>query len=381
VCSGKEDRANLCVISGGTSGIGRIVVTRLLAERPDHQIILIARPSPRINQLCTLPGARERLSIVSGDLTSLRSIANACDQIRGMLGSDRISALGLNAGVQVVSGNASSADGLELSFAVNFLAHFLIVERLKHLLRPAGRIILTSSEVHDPNAFCLMGIARARWQDPLMLADPRRSQDHIASPVDRGEARYCASKLLGLMYVRHLARALPEVGVLAFNPSVVPGTEIGRDRNSLQQLGWKYVMPLLTPILPGTRSLRKSASDLLWLMTEADGRSLSGHYVNGRVAQPGSEESRDEAKMARVVEVGHSPLATMLMVGAGAGQPIGARLEDRSRNSGNNVVSDDTNADEPGPEGEEETGGLLLPCQPDNRARVRSVDQRLNPRA
>ena len=52
--------------------------------------------------------------------------------------------------------------------------------------------------------------------------------------------------------------------------------------------------------------------DLLWLMTEADGRCLSGHYVDGRVAQPGSEESRDEAKIARVVEVGHALLATMM---------------------------------------------------------------------
>jgi NAD(P)-dependent dehydrogenase (short-subunit alcohol dehydrogenase family) len=234
-----------------------------------------------------------------------------------MLGSDRIDVLGLNAGVQIVRGNARSADGLELSFAVNFLAHFLIVERLKSLLRPGGRIVFTSSEVHDPDAFCLMGVTRATWQDPVVRADVERSQNHIASWVDRGEARYCASKLLSLMYVRHLARALPDVGVVAFNPRVVPGTEIARDRNKLQQLGWKYVMPLLTPLLPGTRSLKKSASDLVWLMTEADGRRLSGHYVDGRVAQPGSAESRDEAKIARVVEVGHSLPATMLRPGVG----------------------------------------------------------------
>jgi len=301
-----------CVITGGTSGIGRSVVTRLLADWQNYRITVVAHPSPRISELRALPGAYERLSVVNGDLASLRSIAKACDQIQGMLGSDLIDVLALNAGVQVVRGNASSADGLELSFAVNFLAHFLIVERLKWLLRPGGRIVFTSSEVHDPDAFCLVGITRATWQDPLVLADAERSQNHIASPVDRGEARYCASKVIGLMYVRHLARALPGVSVLAFNPSVVPGTEIARDRNGLQRLGWKYVLPFLTPLLPGARSLKTSASDLLWLMTEADGRRLSGHYIDGRVAQPGSEESRDEAKIARVVEVGHSLLATML---------------------------------------------------------------------
>jgi len=300
----------LCVITGGTSGIGRSVVARLLAGWQNHRITVIARPSPRIDRLCALPGAHERLSVVNADLANLRSIAEACDQIQSMLGADLIDVLALNAGVQVVRGDATSADGLELSFAVNFLAHFLIAERLKGLVRPGGRIVFTSSEVHDPDAFCLMGITRATWEDPLVLADAERSQNHIASPVDRGEARYCASKLLILMYVRHLARALPDVGVLAFNPSVVPGTEIALDRNRLQQLGWKYVMPLLTPLLPGTRSLKTSASDLLWLMTEADGQCLSGHYVDGRVAQPGSAESRDEAKIARVVEVGRSLLAT-----------------------------------------------------------------------
>jgi NAD(P)-dependent dehydrogenase (short-subunit alcohol dehydrogenase family) len=307
----------LFIITGGTSGIGRRVVARLLADWQNHRITVVARPSPRMSQLRALPGAYEGLSVVNGDLASLRSIAKACDEIQGMLGSDRIDVLGLNAGVQIVRGNASSADGLELSFAVNFLAHFLIVERLKWLLRPGGRIVFTSSEVHDPDAFCLMGITRATWQDPVVLADVERSQNHIASRVDRGEARYCASKLLCLMYVRHLARALPDVGVVAFNPSIVPGTEIARDRSKLQQLGWKYVMPLLTPLLPGTRSLKKSASDLLWLMTEANGRWLSGHYVDGRVAQPGSAESRDEAKIGRVVEVGHSLLATMLRPGVG----------------------------------------------------------------
>lgn len=310
-CNGRS-YANCYVMTGGTSGIGRGVVARLLADSRDRRIILLARPSPRVDHLRALSGANERLSVVEGDLASLRSVDRACAEVASIVGSEAIEVLGLNAAVQVVSGNASSADGLELSFAVNFLAHFLIVERLKGLLRPGGRIVITSSEVHDPDAFCLMGISRARWQDPLLLANPKRSQDHVPSPVDRGEARYCASKLLCLMYVRYLARVLPDIGVMAFNPSVVPGTEIGRDRNWLQQLAWKYVMPLLTPLLPGARSLNRSVSDLLWLLTEDDGRRLSGHYVDGRVVRSGSEDSRDQAKIARTIEVANTLLARAL---------------------------------------------------------------------
>jgi hypothetical protein len=105
------------------------------------------------------------------------------------------------------------------------------------------------------------------------------------------------------MHVRHLAREIPTIGVVAYNPSVVPGTEIARDRNWMQRLGWKYVMTLVSPILPGTRSIKRSSGDLLWLLTDADTRRMSGEYVDGREIRPGSLESRDRAKIARSVEV------------------------------------------------------------------------------
>jgi len=296
------------VMTGGTSGIGRSALRTLLSERGSWSVILLARPSPRVEALRALMGAGQRLVIVDADLASLGSVDRACDEVVRLLGPRPIDALALNAGVQTVTGDVASADGLELAFAVNFLAHFLIAERLKGRLRPGGSIVMTTSEVHDPDVFCLLGIGRATWQDPLVLADPAHSQEHVVSIVDRGEARYCASKLLILMYARHLATELPGVGIIAFNPSVVPGTEIGRDRNWLQQLGWKYIMPLLTPVLPGARSIEQSSSDLLWLLTEADAESLSGQYVDGRMPQPGSRESHDPAKIARAVEAAYSLL-------------------------------------------------------------------------
>jgi NAD(P)-dependent dehydrogenase (short-subunit alcohol dehydrogenase family) len=274
----------------------------LLAEYPDWTIILLARLTVRSRELEGMRGC-ERLTVIGTDLASLRSVDGACDDVIRCLGSHRIDALALNAGIQTVSNDAASAYGLELAFAVNFLAHFHILERLKAHMRSGGRIVSTTSEVHDPEAFCLVGIGRATWQDPVLLADPVQAQHSIISNVDRGEARYCASKLLNLMHVRHMARAMPTVGVAAYNPGVVPGTEIARDRNWMQRLGWKYIMPLLSLILPGTRSLKRSATDLLWLLTEADTQSMSGKYVDGRQIRPGSLESQDPSKIARSVEV------------------------------------------------------------------------------
>ena len=300
---------NVLVMTGATSGFGRRALERILEERPRWDVLLIARPSERTRALEALPGGAGRLTIVPCDLADLASVGAAARSVLAHTAGRGIDALALNAGVQAVLGDQATVDGLEISFAVNHLAHFLLVERLLPAMVPGGRIVITSSEVHDPEAFCLMGITRAAWEDPAILADPARAQAQYSERVDRGEARYCASKLLNLMHARHLAHAAPQVATVAFNPSVVPGTDIARERNVLQILGWKYLMPVMAPLLPGARTIERSASDLAWLITEADARALTGAYVDGREVKPGSADSRDEAKIARMVEVSRALLA------------------------------------------------------------------------
>jgi protochlorophyllide reductase len=286
-------------MTGGTNGIGRRALEKLIDEHAEWRVLLLARPSERTAELEARHAASGRLEIVPTDLASLESVDDACAVVQRRL-TGGIDALVLNAGIQELGGDRSSRDGFELTFAVNHLAHFTITQRLVEQMRPGGRIVITASEVHDPDVFCLVGIARAMWQDPLQLADVRLSQVHLPAGVERGEARYSASKLLNVMHARLLASEAPGVGVAAFNPSVVPGTGIARERNMLQRLLWKYVMSPLAPLLPGARSLERSASDLLWLATEADLLARSGGYMDGRTPADGSAESRDASKIARM---------------------------------------------------------------------------------
>lgn len=286
-------------MTGGTSGFGRRAVERLLRTRAQWRIILLARDRQRA--VVGLPAhARGRVRIVPADLSSLESIDRACDEVVSLLGRDCFHALSLNAGIQGVGADAVSQDGHELTFAVNHLAHYAVACRLMPHMQPRGRVVITASEVHDSDAFCLMGIARATWQDPAELADVHRSQMHMPAGVERGEARYSASKLLNVMHARLLARETPTLGVVSFNPSVVPGTDIARGRNAIQQWLWKHVLPLAAPVLPGMRSMERSASDLAWLLTEADIFDRGGAYINGTREEPGSAESRDASKIARM---------------------------------------------------------------------------------
>lgn len=305
--AGGQSAAKTLVMTGGTSGFGRRAVERLLRTRPEWRIVLLARDAQRAGSLQSEAGGR--VHIVPADLASLGSIDHACDEVVHLMGRDGIDALSLNAGIQDIGAGSVSEDGYELTFAVNHLAHYAIADRLTPCMRPGGRVVITASEVHDPAAFCLMGIARATWQDPAELADPLLSQMHMRPGVERGEARYSASKLLNVMHARLLPREMASVGVVSFNPSVVPGTDIARERNAVQQWLWKRLLPLLAPVLPGVRSIDTSAADLVWLLTEADIYGSCGAYMNGTREEPGSAESRDASKIARMRAVSERLIA------------------------------------------------------------------------
>ncbi|TMJ74077.1 MAG: SDR family NAD(P)-dependent oxidoreductase, partial [Alphaproteobacteria bacterium] len=100
--SGSGERC--LVMTGGTSGIGRRVLRKLLSERANWSVILLARPSPQADALGSLPGASERLAIVNADLASLGAVDRACGEVVRLLGPRPIDALALNAGIQTVTG-------------------------------------------------------------------------------------------------------------------------------------------------------------------------------------------------------------------------------------------------------------------------------------
>src|SRR5262245_50281314 len=180
------------VMTGGTRGLGRAVVDRVLVL-PDWRIIVIARGANHLRDLS--PEAADRVEVVAADLADLRSVQRACSDVLNRLAGSQIAALALNAGLQSSRNDLVSADGFELHFAVNHLAHVLIADQLAPRMAPSGRILVTTSGLHDPWAFCIVPFSRAAWQDPTELADGKRSQARLRGDANRGEARYCASKL------------------------------------------------------------------------------------------------------------------------------------------------------------------------------------------
>ncbi len=80
-------------------------------------------------------------------MDSVRAFA---EQVVRQSANTGINALALNAGIVRRTATGRSADGYEETFAVNHLAHFLLVRLLWEHLAEGAVVVLTTSGTYDP---------------------------------------------------------------------------------------------------------------------------------------------------------------------------------------------------------------------------------------
>jgi NAD(P)-dependent dehydrogenase (short-subunit alcohol dehydrogenase family) len=230
-------------------------------------------------------GQPERCTVKQLDLASLASVRQFVAEYP-QAGLPPTAALVCNAGLQVISAPRSTDDGIELMFGVNHLGHFALVQGLLGQLTPPARIVVVSSDTHDPSK--AIGMPAPRYTSAEELAHPQGEFN--------GRRRYTTSKLCNVLFTYELARRLPDgITVNALNPGLMPGSGLARDYGRVQQLAWRFVMPALR-ILPQVRSTRRSGGDLAALAADPAFDGVSGRYYDGRKAIRSSVDSYDAAK-------------------------------------------------------------------------------------
>ena len=220
------------VMTGATSGIGLRAAEILKAGAA---MTVGARNPTAVGR--ALGASVRPLALDLADLRSATAFAEAAAD------GAPIDRLVLNAGAQNVDG-ARSAQGMELTFAANHLAHFLILKRLLPHLAPDARVILTSSGTHDPARST--GLPPPLTADARRLAYPEREREPDGDLRTAGRRAYTSSKLCNVMIARELAVRLAatraDVASMAFDPGLTPGTGLARGYPAWQSFIFRHLM-------------------------------------------------------------------------------------------------------------------------------------------
>jgi NAD(P)-dependent dehydrogenase (short-subunit alcohol dehydrogenase family) len=268
------------VITGATNGIGLAAARTLAAHGASLTIVARseARAADAVSQIEAANGGGSAVDVLIADLGSQASVRRLAAEVLDRY--PRLDVLVNNAGA-VHTTRRITEDGIELTWAVNHLAPFLLTNLLLARLKESApaRIVTTSSEAHRG--------ARMPFED---LNTERAFSG-------RGFVRYGETKLANILFTAELARRLEGSGVTAncFHPGLVA---TGFNRNN----GW-LMGAAMTAIRPFMRSPEKGAETLVWLVESADAADENGGYfVDCRRRTP-SAAAQDVEAARRLWEV------------------------------------------------------------------------------
>ena len=283
--------AGTVLITGGTSGLGYEAALDIAKRAPGSSIILASRTNPddadkTINKV-TGHGIAQFMPL---DLASMQKIRAFVDDFTSKK-LPPITALLLNAGLQLNAGISYTNDGIEKTFAINHVGHALLLYLLLPYLADGCRIIITASGTHDPDQKTL--VPNAIYTSAENLAHPTAEQ---VKKYD-GRQVYGTSKLCNILWTyalqRRLAKATPASGgpkwtVAAFDPGLMPGTGLARDAPAIQRFLWHRVLPWVIPLMrrlisPNIHTPRESGSALADLAVgDKGGTAADGKYFAGK---------------------------------------------------------------------------------------------------
>jgi NAD(P)-dependent dehydrogenase (short-subunit alcohol dehydrogenase family) len=262
------------IITGATSGIGEIAAIHLAAQ--GARIIFTARDQARADvTLAKLKRANPKAehAFHLADLSTLSEMKRIGTELAR---EPQIDVLVNNAGA-LFNKRQETADGLEMTFAVNHMAYFIITNLLLGKLRPDARIVTTASGAHRGAK--------------LNFDDLQSRRGYIGFPV------YSRSKLCNILFNRELARRAP-AGVTA--NSLHPGfvaTRFGDNSGGLM----RTVLKLAKPI--GAISPEEGAKTIIYLASSPEVAGVSGEYFYKCKITTPTAEARNDADARKLWEV------------------------------------------------------------------------------
>ncbi|XP_022737879.1 short-chain dehydrogenase TIC 32, chloroplastic-like [Durio zibethinus] len=252
------------IVTGATSGIGA-ETARVLAKRGARLVLparnLKAAEDAKAMILSEFPDSE--IIAMALDLSSLISVRNFVSEFESL---DLPLNLLINNAGKFAHEHAISEDGIEMTFATNYLGHFLLTKLLLNkMIKTAkqkgvqGRIVNVSSSIHcwfsGDMIGCLGQISRSKSQYDATRA-------------------YALSKLANVLHTKELAQRLKQVSNVTVN-CVHPGivrTRLTREREGLiTDLAFLLASKLL-------KTIPQAAATTCYVATHPRLVNISGKY-------------------------------------------------------------------------------------------------------
>jgi NAD(P)-dependent dehydrogenase (short-subunit alcohol dehydrogenase family) len=269
-------QGKICLVTGATSGIGK--QTALGLARMSATVVMVARDGERgeaVRDEIREQSRNQQVDLLLADLSSQQSVRQLAEQFRQQY--TNLHVLINNAGLFSLQ-RRTTVDGLELMFAVNYLAPFLLTNLLLDVLKASApsRIINVSSDAHE---------------EGFLNMDDLQSEKSY-----RFMRPYGQSKLALLLFTYELARRLEGTGVTvnALHPGFV-STNIGQTGlRGIARSAARAVTSLMG-ISP-----EEGAKTSIYLASSPDVAGISGKYFVKSVPRRSASISYDEALARRL---------------------------------------------------------------------------------
>ncbi|GAC1562924.1 MAG: SDR family oxidoreductase [Polyangiales bacterium] len=277
--------AKTFLLTGATEGIGKAAA--LDFARRGARLVLVGRNPEKTERVVAelrKASGNDQLESLIADLSRISEMRRVAAEFAAR--HDRLDVLVNNAGAMFTT-RQLSADGIEMTFALNHLAYFVVTHALLDVLKktPGSRIVSTASGAHASGKLDL---------DDVVRRDRRYSGFEV----------YGSSKLANILFTRELGRRLAGSGTVAtcFHPGFVRS---GFGANS------GVAMRTLVKVA-GTlfgRTPEKGAETLVWLATADEAGHGQGEYFMDCKPARRSRRAKDDALAARLWTLTESVLA------------------------------------------------------------------------
>ena len=267
-----------CMVTGATAGIGQ-VTARELAQQ-GATVIVVGRNRGKseatVNEIKQQTG-NANVEFLLADLSVQKDVHQLAEQFKRK--HQRLHVLVNNAGA-IFLRRQESADGIELTFALNHLNYFLLTNLLLDTLKASApaRIVNVSSRAHQRVA-------------GLNFDDLQSRKWYFAQRV------YGQSKLANVLFTYELARRLEGTGVTAnaLHPGFV-ATRFATNNGWLTQLA----RPVLDRF---ALTAEEGAQTMIYLATSPEVEGVTGKYFVKEKAVPSSPVSYDRAAASRLWQI------------------------------------------------------------------------------